>query len=374
MVEQKQNLKPIHGRRQNSGTPKTYFIVLAVAALVSILFVLSSTLPALHVDGYGEQQDGRKPYPRTNQLATPMTPTPAPVAPTLENAAPTISTPGPKQQDKIKRNGHVKMMAEQTVPVVSSPPETTPSIASIGIKRNSMPSIFADVDSSIFHFDHKPTCPPKWLPYKNSNEMHPSFIWLYTNLTNVLDSNSIPHSLAAGMLLALERSNYTKVFMPWDDDFDVVVDTSLKVLTKLLDGHPILDNQRPKSGQEFGKSLKLAYKDRSLQSGVSKSSLKSLGTYDYPAIDVFIKSNWKKKNMGPMHFPTKQVKVGKYSLSIPESPQTILDTRYGIGEKGWRTYCQSLKWNHGAGRTQKNIANKCENVFAQCGYTDFHAM
>ena len=294
--EQKQHHESTH-RRQNSGTPKLYFFVLLVAALVSALFVFLGP----HVDGYIEQQHGTEPYPHRTK-------------------------------------------------------------------------IFADIDSSIFHFDYKPTCPPQWLPYNHSNEMHPSSLLLYTNLTKVLDSNQIPHALTAGTLLALERSNYTKLFMPWDDDFDIVVDTSLEELIKVLESHPILDNQRPKHNTDYGRYLKLAYKDRGLQSGVSNSSLTSLGSYDYPAIDVFLKSNWKNRNMGPMHFPTKQVKVGKYSLSIPESPHLVLDRRFGKGVKGWRSTCVSLKWNHGAGYSQKYITTKCESVFAQCGYTDFHTL
>ena len=235
------------------------------------------------------------------------------------------------------------------------------------------------IDSSIFQFDYlQHSCPPQFVPYPNANEMHPSLIWLYRNLTEILDEHNISHSLAAGMLLALERSNYTKVFLPWDDDFDMVVDiSSLQNLTELLEGHPILDNTRPKTNtKDFGSYLKLAYKDRNTQSGVSNSSLSKLGTEDYPAIDVFIRTNWKDKNMGNLHFPTRRTMVGNLSISIPNCTRVILDKRYGgSGPTGWKSNCVSLKWNHGGGYDQKSVSKRCDEVFTKCGYCyDFHSI
>ena len=182
----------------------------------------------------------------------------------------------------------------------------------------------------------------------------------------ILDEFKINYFLISGTLLGLVRHND---FIPWDDDIDLIVDSSIiKKLPFIFLKYNLELNFINK--QNF--LIKTCFKEGNFKSNLEKDletiSIKKINTnafdryilgmknpknvYTFPFIDLFVYNDLQKDNQieffnqlwdKKYFFPSKKVIFNEISVSIPNIPDYFLKINYGFK---YMTSFISNSYNH----------------------------
>jgi len=185
----------------------------------------------------------------------------------------------------------------------------------------------------------------------------PLAILLLKTITSILDKYSINYCIISGTLLGYVRHND---FIPWDDDIDIIVDSS--ILDKIY--NIALENSELLSIFSTGNYLlKVCFKrGLSLNKQFNMKYVYQKNTYKFPFIDMFIyknendlisffKKTWKTSEFFP---PNKTYFLGM-DIFIPKNPDYFLTLNYG---NDYMNIYKSNNYNH-----KKDINNKIITIY-----------
>ena len=182
-------------------------------------------------------------------------------------------------------------------------------------------------------------------------------ILLLKIITSILDKYSINYCIISGTLLGYIRHND---FIPWDDDIDIIVDSS--ILDKIY--NIAVENAELLSIFSTGNYLlKACFKNGlSLNKQFNMKYVYQNNTYKFPFIDMFIYKNendfisfFKKTWKISEFFPPNKVQFLGMDISIPKNPDYFLTLNYG---NDYMNIYKSNNYNH-----KKDIHNKIITIY-----------
>jgi hypothetical protein len=153
---------------------------------------------------------------------------------------------------------------------------------------------------------------------------------LLKHCIDILDEFNIKYFLISGTLLGQVRHND---FIPWDDDIDIIVDSS--ILNK-IDG---IAKKYNKQFSFIGKNslIKIFFNDKvyKINCSLNKYLLNNAQDYYWPFIDMFIYEDidndikfFEKKWDKNYFFPPQIVDFNNIKVSIPKDPHYFLKINY----------------------------------------------
>lgn len=168
---------------------------------------------------------------------------------------------------------------------------------------------------------------------------------LLEKTTDILDEFNIKWFLVSGTLLGLERHGD---FIPWDDDIDIVADSS--ILDKIEQINEKYKNDISIANRTY--LIKTCFKDKvhNISCLWSKFMLNKGDKYNWPFVDIFIyeerdnhlyffQKEWEKDKFYPL---CRKEFQGIY-VYIPKEPSCFLTINYG---PDYMTVLQSSPYNH----------------------------
>lgn len=174
------------------------------------------------------------------------------------------------------------------------------------------------------------------------------FVDLLVYFNKTFLDNNIDYSIAFGTALGYVRHND---FIPWDDDFDIVIKKNDSSVARYLIKPPFCTYQ-------FWGGWKLF-----------KCHNKNAGNYPwkYPFVDVFDTGNsdkHRKSAYDNIIFPSAMGSMNGLSLRIPKNLTKHLTLRYG---SLYMQNCQSPIWDH---KNEKGVTNvktfNCSTIVENC--------
>lgn len=218
------------------------------------------------------------------------------------------------------------------------------------------------LEVNFFSFDNTST---NLLPRAFNEDQHRQYMDLIFQTGSFLGSHNISYMIYAGSAIGSWRH---WDIIPWDDDFDMIVDakdskklTALLKDPKVLGLYPGLNWTHGLNTYDFPlPSIKL----------FSNNSTRSFKRYKYtwPFVDIFfyttdsyyLKYKYGYKNLIPLEgvFPLVLRPMGKYWLPAPAKPG-IFQRTYG----DYRSICAKSTWNHRDEKSQKYKEVKCKELY-----------
>lgn len=182
-------------------------------------------------------------------------------------------------------------------------------------------------------------------PYMWDQSTRKKFIEIFQYLNNTFLSNGIDYTIAAGTVLGYKRHGD---FIPWDDDFDVLIKQKDTIRAKLL-------VQKPFCTVPFWAGWKIYLCDSP-----------KAGNYHwgYPFIDVFDGKSKDNDFAEDIMFPSKSSIFAENVVRIPYKLKEHLTRKYG---NNYMTECSSPIYNH---KKEIPVGNAkvypCETIMRDC--------
>lgn len=164
---------------------------------------------------------------------------------------------------------------------------------------------------------------------------------------SILNEFDINYFLISGTLLGYVRHND---FIPWDDDIDLIVDSSFLSKISAIKTKYTSDNLQ--FTQTYANIFKSHFKN-----GIRTINKKGI-TYSWPFIDLFIYETednkllfFRKEWNIESFFPAKKVLFLGMDVNIPHNPEYFLTINYG---NDYMTILNSGTYNHQIERSKKS--------------------
>ena len=189
------------------------------------------------------------------------------------------------------------------------------------------------------------------------NEHKNLAIDLLKQTINILNKFDIKHFLISGTLLGYVRHND---FIPWDDDIDIIIDSSIFDKIEAIRSYLLTNNMNLLTKGNYLIKFCFNNKITLLVDKIEEFTEQSEGKYYWPFVDLFIYKEdeehlyffEEKKWIKNEFFPEKKVLFNNIEVNIPNNPHYFLKLNFGDD------YMYVLKSNEYSHKLQRNYIKR----------------